>query len=457
VRLVTRYILKEHLLPFFYALLILVFLLFINFFLRAIDRFLGKGLPTGVILEYLFLNTAWILALAIPMAVLVATLMAFGRLSEDNETTAMQGSGISFATILWPALAFSIAVATPLTYFNNTVLPKMNHKARTLARDIYRKRPDLNVEAGYFIDNLPEYSFIVKGKRGNRYQGVRIYGKDRTTTQTSIHAEEGTFDALGDAILVTLYNGEIHELDVKNYQNYRRIAFERHRITIPADDLTLQRRDTASRTDREMTYSMMREKIATYHRKIMSVKERVAKQIHKEFPDVSVPDDFQQLVTVLHSYLKEIQEDTTLTQKELIGKTRRIDSLIGQIKSDSQIMEGYSRSANRYTVEMHKKFSIPVACIVFVLIGAPLGIMARRGSFVTAISLSLGFFLIYWVFLIGGEELADRNFLSPELAMWGPNLILGIVGAYLSFIASKDTNSFRLASLLKFFNKRKKP
>ena len=134
----------------------------------AVDLFLGKGLPLNIILEYLLLNTAWIMALAAPVAVLVATLMAFGRFSEDNEITALRSSGISYARILWPALAFSALVALPLMVFNNSILPHMNHDARMLARDIYRKRPDLNVEAGYFIDDLPQYSFIVKGKRGER-------------------------------------------------------------------------------------------------------------------------------------------------------------------------------------------------------------------------------------------------------------------------------------------------
>ena len=110
MKLVTSYILKEHFLPFFYALLIVIFLLFTNFLLRAVDRFLGKGLPLNIILEYLLLNTAWIMALAAPVAVLVATLMAFGRFSEDNEITALRSSGISFARILWPALAFSALV-----------------------------------------------------------------------------------------------------------------------------------------------------------------------------------------------------------------------------------------------------------------------------------------------------------------------------------------------------------
>ena len=106
MRLVSRYIIKELILPFIYSLMIIVMMLFINFFLRAIDRFLGKGLNIFTILEYLFLNLAWILALAVPMAVLIATLMTFGRLSEDNEINAMRASGISFPLILRPALLF---------------------------------------------------------------------------------------------------------------------------------------------------------------------------------------------------------------------------------------------------------------------------------------------------------------------------------------------------------------
>ncbi|MCK5330780.1 MAG: LptF/LptG family permease, partial [Candidatus Marinimicrobia bacterium] len=93
MRLLTRYILKEIFMPFFFALLVIVFILFTNFLLRAIDRFLGKGIDVLTILEYLFLNLAWIVALAVPMAVLIAALMTFGRLSEDNEITAMRTSG----------------------------------------------------------------------------------------------------------------------------------------------------------------------------------------------------------------------------------------------------------------------------------------------------------------------------------------------------------------------------
>ncbi len=359
MKLLTRYILKEHFLPFLYALLIVIFLLFTNFLLRAVDRFLGKGLPIDIILEYLFLNTAWIIALAAPVAVLVATLMAFGRFSEDNEITALRSSGVSFTRILWPALTFSILVAVPLMTFNNTVLPHMNHNARMLARDIYRKRPDLNVEAGYFIDDLPQYSFIVKGKRGDRYQDVHIYGKDRTVTQTSIRAKEGAFQPLDDAIMVTLYDGEIHEVEVNNYQNYRRIIFDRHRITIPAEDLMLERRETGSRTDREMTLNMMDEKIAGYRKRTAAIEERIIKEFEFSFPDTPIPATMEDLMTLVKKQQNIEKEETVSDPNRSISRSQDLINLSLRVRTDYQMIAGYERSINRYTVEIHKKFSLP--------------------------------------------------------------------------------------------------
>ena len=107
MKILNRYIVKEHLYPFISALSALLFVLLANFLLRSIDRFLGKGLELTLILEYVFLNLAWILALAVPMAILVATLMAFGRLSADNEISAMRSVSISYFRLLFPALLFS--------------------------------------------------------------------------------------------------------------------------------------------------------------------------------------------------------------------------------------------------------------------------------------------------------------------------------------------------------------
>ena len=185
--LISRYIIKELILPFLYSLMIIVLMLFINFFLRAIDRFLGKGLSVLTIFEYLFLNLAWILALAVPMAVLIATLMAFGRMSEDNEINAMRASGISFTSILKPALIFGVIVCLSLTYFNNYVLPEMNFYARILQGDIHKKRPGLEIEPGHFINTLPDYSMIIRKDNNGLMEDVRIFSKENNEIQTSIY------------------------------------------------------------------------------------------------------------------------------------------------------------------------------------------------------------------------------------------------------------------------------
>ena len=155
---IDRYIFKEHLFPFVLSLLVLLFILLANFLLKSIDKFLGKGLSVTVLFEYLFYNMAWILALAVPMAVLIATLTAFGRFSADNEITAMRASGISTFKLLRSPLCFGIIMTIMMIYFNNQILPSMNHKARSLSINISKKRPDLEFTEGLFTEAIPNYS-----------------------------------------------------------------------------------------------------------------------------------------------------------------------------------------------------------------------------------------------------------------------------------------------------------
>ena len=160
MKIIDRYILKEHLIPFILSLIILLFVLLANFLIKSIDKFLGKGLDISLLIEFVFLNMAWILALAVPMAVLISTLMAFGRLSSDNEITAFKASGTNFIKLLKPALGFGIGITVLMIIFNNYFLPDMNHKARLLSADFSRTRPDIEFDVGYFINALPGLSLI---------------------------------------------------------------------------------------------------------------------------------------------------------------------------------------------------------------------------------------------------------------------------------------------------------
>ncbi len=448
MKIFHRYILTEHLLPFTFALLALLFVLLTNFLLRALDRFLGKGLGVGVLLEYVVLNLAWIAALAVPMAVLVATLMAFGRLTHDNEITAMRVAGLSYASILRPALIFGAIICLVLIVFNNQVLPEANHRARILSADINRKRPDVAVEVGYFVDDLPSYSMLVRGRAGTEFRDILIYSKDNRTRQMTIFADRGTMQTIDDAILLYLEDGEIHELSLPNYDEYRRLKFKRHRIVVPVDNLYLERRESNLRGDREMTIAMMQGKIAAYREKIANVKRRVAARIASQTPFALTAEVTRTAaLSAAERWQAAIADSASLTRGDSARLMRRATNLRRGLGGDFNLVASYVRGINRYRVEIHKKFSLPFACIVFVLVGAPLGIMARRGGFAVATALSLGFFVVYWGLLIAGEELADRGLVSPILGMWSPNILLAFVGILLLGLIRSENRVWRLGFL----------
>ena len=457
MRLLTRYILKQLFMPFIFSLLIIVFVLFTQFLLRAIDRFIGKGLDLGTIFEYLFLNLGWITALAVPMAVLVAALMAFGQFSEDNEITAMRASGISFTTIVRPALVLGLTIAGTLILFNAFIMPEMNFKARMLSGDIYRKRPDLNIEPGYFMDDLPDYSIIIREKEGETLKDVRIFSKSGHKTQTSIHSKTGQLSTIDDAIILNLFSGEIHELDLRDYGNYRRIEFLKHKITIPADDLFLNRRDTTSRSDREMTIGMILNKREDIIKRTDIVKGRIGRVFMRTGLDSIIPQTFEESEFTLSQFKSTFAADTTShSGDEIYRKEKDVDIAIRQLRNEYNLLRSYNKTSNKYEVELHKKFSLPVACILFIMTGASLGVLFRKGGFTIATSLSFGFFLVYYVLMIGGEDLADRLILTPIVGIWSPNVLLFIISTYLMLHTVREQPPLRFDfNFLKKFKKKK--
>ena len=456
MRLLTRYILKQLFMPFIFSLIIIVFVLFTQFLLRAIDRFIGKGLDIGTIFEYLFLNLGWISALAVPMAVLVAALMAFGQFSEDNEITAMRASGISFTTIVRPALVMGLLISIILILFNSFIMPEMNFKARMLSGDIYRKRPDLNIEPGYFMDDLPSYSMIIKDKEGDVLKDVRIFSKGINESQTSIHSKTGQLSTIDDAIILDLYDGEIHELDLNDYGNYRRIEFDKHKITIPADDLFLNRRDTTSRSDREMTIAMILEKRKSINDRLDIVKGRIGRALIRTGMDSLVPPSLEASQLLLNNYKNAFSADTSNSGDIIYRKEKDIDVVSRQLTNEYNLLRSYAKSSNKYNVELHKKFSLPVASILFIMTGASLGVLFRKGGFTIATGLSFGFFLIYYILMIGGEDLADRTILTPMVGVWSPNIILLIIATYLMIHTVREQPPLRFElNIFKRFKKKK--
>jgi lipopolysaccharide export system permease protein len=284
----------------------------------------------------------------------------------------------------------------------------MNFRARILSGDIYRKRPVMSIDPGHFIGDLPNYGMIIGGKTGEIMEDVRIFSKNSRDKQTSIYSETGKLETQGNELILTLYNGEIHELDVKDFGEYKRIQFSKHRINIPMDDLLM------------------------------------SKNYFKTTGDSIVPKTLKKTLSDISEYLEDAEQDTSLSQFQINTKTRKIKTLERQMSNEFNLLNSYQKSINKYGVEIHKKFSLPVACILFVLLGAPLGVLARKGGFVVGMSLSFGFFLIYYLLLIGGEEMADRNIVSPIISMWAANVVLFFIAFYLTVRTVRERTPLRI-------------
>ena len=271
----NKYLFKQSLIPFLLSVAVITTVLFLQFLIRAVDRFLGKGLDIVTIFEYLYLNLAWIIALSVPMSLLISSVMTFGRMSQQNEITALKSAGVNLFNIIKPALWFGTLIAILLCLFNNFILPEMNYNARLLAKDIYQKKPELSIEPGYFVDMIPQYTMIVQEMDGSNFKDVKIFSKNQQSEQTTIYANQGSLSSDGNMITIDLKDGEIHEIDLSDYDYYRKIKFTTHQILISMDDLILNRTNESNRTDREMKVPQMIDEISKNNLLISQIYARI--------------------------------------------------------------------------------------------------------------------------------------------------------------------------------------
>lgn len=429
----NKYLFKQSLVPFLLSVAVITTVLFLQFLIRAVDRFLGKGLDVITIFEYLFLNMAWIIALSVPMSLLISSVMTFGRMSQQNEITALKSAGVNLLNIIKPSLWFGLFVAILLCIFNNFVLPEMNYNARLLAKDIYQKKPELTIEPGYFVDMIPQYTIIVKELDGKDFKDVRIFSKNDSSEQTTIYANSGKLNSNENIITIDLKSGEIHEIDLTDYEYYRKIKFDTHQIVISLDDLLLNRTSEANRTDREMKVPQMIREIQKNKVFIEAINNRIS--------DIKSNLDIKVNSNDLNSIVSEIEKLKLIKSKEISKNFQEsiegmqineeiisLNNTSRQLQNEFVLIDNYKKTNNKFRVEIHKKFTLAVACILFTLVGAPLGILVKRGGITIASALSITFFLIYYILLIWGEQLADRNLLNPGIGSWLPNIILFISG-----------------------------
>jgi lipopolysaccharide export system permease protein len=467
-----------------------MFIFLMQFMLKYITKIFGKGLGVITILELVFYNLAWMFALAVPMAVLVSTLMSFGRLSGDNEITILKSSGISIYRIIRPALIYASCITLFMIMFNDKILPDFNHKARIMFRNIGQKKATLKLEPGIFF-TFSKFSFYVEkiekslGEElsnrtnilGPEFQtetkpdkliNVSIFDYSKTTKTITVTGKEGymVYSKSKKSLVFTLFDGEYHESDNINSDDYRFSFFRKNTFYIPAPEFELENRGDEYRGDREMNVSMMMEKVNGNRNSLVAEREKITSQMEKHWrPIEQNTRTFKNFTPVedLNNKNNYTGGDSLLfasVNRALLTKAverahRKLSRLYQKLRVSGSRISSHEESINKYLVEVHKKFSIPFASIVFILVGAPLGIASRKGSLGVGATLSIFFFLVYWACLILGEDLADRRLLPPLVAMWFPNILIGAAGFYLTWRTVKEKTFINWDKLISKFRKNK--
>jgi lipopolysaccharide export system permease protein len=464
VKIVPKYILKEHFGPLVFALSALTSLLLLNFIARRFGELVGKGLSWTVILEFMVLSVPFTLAMTLPMAVLVATLHAFSRFASENEITAFKASGVSMQRLVAPVIGASVVLALMMVVFNDQVLPRANHRLANLQSDIARVKPTLALQE-QVINEIVRGQLYLRAARiesgTNRMRDVTIYDLSNRKSRRTILAESGdlAFSETGEDLLLSLYDGHSTEIGADNPEQLQRSFFTRDMIRVRGVATRLDRDDGAPsyKSDREMTVCelLMRSRISRADRDsafirlqtMLEPNESARKQPPREIEGLSaiycgIIGAFKEFDVVQEAGAAVPQAVPATSgapaQQELPPEYNaiRAEGTRFDVSAAQSMMD-------RFRVEIEKKFSIAFSCIVFVLLGAPIALRFPRGGVGLTIGVSLGVFAIYYVGLLLGEALADRALVDPLIAMWGTNVLLGIVGVVLTIRLGSEGSTSR--------------
>ncbi|HDQ99519.1 MAG TPA: YjgP/YjgQ family permease [candidate division WOR-3 bacterium] len=386
--ILQRHALRQFVAPFFLAIAILAFVLLMDRLFLLADLLVRKGVQVVVVGEIMVLSLPFVVSVCVPLGSLISGVMTYGRMAQDNEIRVVRAAGIPVFRLVWPTAALCLALAALMVGFNGFVLPEAQHRVRNLLTDVARKKPALRVREGVFMDDFGNYLIYIGGidERRSLVRNIAIFerkagGETRPGFVTAPRGEIG-YTADDRYMVLTLLDGEMHE--VSENDSYRRLQFTRHVINVRLDE-DLIRRDREYRSNQELTFFQLLGRVREMRAEVRENAEQAAAS----------------------RAAGERDEAERLRAEELEVRLR------------------YKRlELARFQVEFEKRLSLAFSAFFFLLFGAPLGILLRRGGVGTGFLVGLVFFALYYVLLLAGQNLADSGRLSPFVGMWLPNLLL---------------------------------
>ena len=458
VRIISRYLLAQHVAPLAFALTALTSLMLLNQVAKQFANLVGKGLPGTVILEVFVLSVPFIVAVTLPMAVLVAVLYTISHLAADNEITALRAGGVSGGRLLAPVIGGAAVVSLFAFLWSDQLLPRTNHRLRSLLVDIQRKKPSFTLREQVINEVVPQRFFLRAARidqASNRLRDVEIYDLEDAERRRVIRADSGrmAYTPGGTDLYLTLYDGDIQEVKRADPSQFSRTFYRTNLIRVAGIGNQFVNTGGADsyRSDREMSVCQMDEVVR--RARADEVRARLSAQL-------VVANELRRLAGIAPLGLRSdsapvpaaglwcgaldhlggwLLPDSAIAQEAAPQSPRRVKAQpppptglrgpgAGQALEEQTRVRAARQRAAIYEVEIHKKLAIAAACLVFALVGVPMGLRFPRGGVGLVIGTSLSVFTIYYIGLIGGEELGDRLIVSPFLAMWTPNIVFTLFG-----------------------------
>ncbi len=432
----ARYLIGVHLGPFLFSLSAITGLIFVNAIAQRVDSLVGKGLPWRVIGEFLVLSLPHTIALSLPMSVLVAVLYAFSSMASSNEITAMAAGGVRPARIMLPVVGLGIIATLVMLFFNDTVLPESNHALKNLLLDIGRKSPTLELREQVVNDLRTgtgvERYFLIADRidhERNVMENVTIFDANSAFRQRTTYAATGEM-AFNDArtdLYLTLRDGVVHEVQGDRQGGFQRLYFEEQIVPLRNVGNELERRLGGSdRSDREMGFALLGENASDRKTQLDSViLENRAKSLEAVRVALNRLEDSD---SAWASAIRRRDVTGVVNTATYISQDGLTQQMVAGSRARAARGAALEQSVNRYRVEIHKKWAIAIACLVFVLMGPPLALRFPTAGVGFVVSASAVIFFIYWVGLLGGETLADRRVADPALTMWLGNVVFFVIG-----------------------------
>lgn len=469
-----RYILRSFIGTFIFTFFVAVFILLMQFLWTYLDDLVGKGLGFDVLGKLMFYTATTFVPMAMPLAILLSSLMCFGNLGEYYELVAMKASGISVWKIMRPLLVFSILMSITAFIFSNNVLPVATLKSKTLLRDVRKQKMSFDIPEGMFYKGVDGYSIRAgkKGKDGSTLYEVLIYDHTEYKGNVKVSSADSATIALAPSqkeIVFTLYSGYNYNevIDDKEYKTRRpfeKMKFEKQYISFDISDFDLTESDGSSLKGHQSMLNLnqlivaidslesnVEERIFSYKN---SFKNRLQHLSSKDLVNKSSNLRKMEMDTIsvfkwplLDNFSKN--EQNSIINMAISATKNQIDNIDLNIRD----FERQETNIRKHQQVLHEKFSLSIACILFFFIGAPLGAIIRKGGLGFPIVISVVFFVIYYIITITSQRIAVAGDIPVFLGVWLSSIIILPIGVFLTIKATTDSALLDRESWKKTFKK----